>query len=205
MGIVVVAAVVALVAALLAGGHLTAVESLPFRVGVLLGAALFCQVAGVFLGHVGLPAGPTYAFACLASAVLLVMAVRNDGVLAGNELIAAGLFLNALVMGVNANMPVSQHAVARAGAAPSVGSDIRHEPETASTRLRFLGAVIPVPLPLRPEVNSVGGLLVASGMAQLVFGAVRPYGRRPREQVSAGVGAKQLSRSDRAAWTRANP
>lgn len=195
VGIVVVSAVVALAVGLLTGGHLTAVESVPFRVGSLLAAALFCQVAGVLLGHLGLPAGPTYALACLASAVLLVILIRIDGALAGTELVAVGLFLNALVMGANGSMPVSVHAAMRAGAPASVATDLRHEPATSASSLRLLGEVIPVPLPLRPEVDSVGDVLIAAGLAQLIFGAVRPYGRRP-ENVTANVKAKELSHTD---------
>lgn len=196
VGIIVVSAVVALIAALLAGGHLTSVESVPFRVGALLAAALLCQVAGILLGHLGLPAGPIYNVACLASAILLVVVVRIDGALAGTELIAAGLFLIALVMAANGNMPVSKYAAARAGVPASVTTDIRHEPATSATGLRLLGEVIPVPLPLRPEVDSVGELLIAAGLAQLVFGAVRPYGRRPPQRVSTAARSQALSHSD---------
>lgn len=196
MGIIVVSAVVALIAALLAGGHLTAVESIPFRVVALLGAALFCQLAGILLGHLGLPAGPIYNVACLASAVLLVVVIRIDGSVAGTELIAAGFLLIALVMAANGNMPVSEHAAERAGAPASVATDTRHEPATSATGLRLLGEVIPVPLPLRPEVVSVGELLIAAGLAHLVFAAVRPYGRRNPQHVSSTVQARELSRSD---------
>ena len=196
VGIFVVSAAVALIAALLAGGHLKAVESVPFRVVALLGAALFCQIAGILLGYMGLPAGPIYTVACLASAVLLVIVIRIDGSLAGTELIAAGLFLNALVMAANGNMPVSEHAAARAGAPASVATDTRHEPATSATGLRLLGDVIPVPLPLRPEVDSLGGLLIAAGLAHLIFGAVRPYGRRTPHHASTGVRTRELIRSD---------
>lgn len=196
MGIVLVSAVVALIAALLAGGHLTAVESVPVQVAALLGAALLSQVAGVLLGHMGLPAGPIYNVACLISAILLVALIRIDASPAGTELIAAGLLLIALVMAANGNMPVSEHAVKRAGAPASVATAPRHEPATSATGLRFLGEVIPVPLPLRPEVDSIGHLLIAAGLAQLIFGAVRPYGRRNPQHVATGVKMKELSRSD---------
>jgi len=194
VGLVVVSAVIALVAALLAGGRLAAVESLPFRLAAPLGVALLCQVAGVLLGYLGLPAGPTYALASLASAVMLALAYRIDCALVGTEVVAAGLFLNALVIGANGNMPVSEHAVARAGAPASVATGPRHEPASAATGIRLLGEVIPVPLPLRPEVDSVGDLLIAAGLAQLVFGAVRPYRRRVPQRAPTPVRIKVKAR-----------
>ncbi len=196
VGIIVVCAVMALAAALLAGGHLTAIDSVPFRIAILLGAALFCQIAGVLLGYVGLPAGPTYAVACLVSAVLLGIVIRIDGGVPGAELLAAGLLLNALVMALYGNMPVSRYAVERAGAPASVATAQRHEPATSATRLRLFAEVIPVPLPLRPEVASVGDLLIAAGLAHLVFGALRPYGRREQQAAGAAMPARELSHSD---------
>jgi hypothetical protein len=50
--------------------------------------------------------------------------------------------------------------------------DSRHLPAGADTALRPLGDVIPVPLPVRPEVVSIGDLLGAAGMAQLVATAM---------------------------------
>lgn len=192
----IVTTVVALRLALLVGGRIRAVESLPFRVATLLGAALACQVAGVLLGYVGLPAGSTYTLATLASAVLLVLASRSNGALAGTDLVAAGLALNALVMGANGNMPVSEHAAARAGAPAAVATDPRHEPATSATRLRWLGEVIPVPLPLRPEVDSAGDLLVAAGLGVLVFGTFRPTRRREPNSAPTEVRTRELSHSD---------
>ncbi len=190
VGIVLASVVIALIGALLAGGQLAAIGSTRFRVAALLGIVLCCQVAGVLLGRLGFPAGPAYAAACLVSAVLLVLVARSDGGLPGAELVAIGLFLNALVMAANVNMPVSDYAAAQAGAPASVATDSRHEPATAVTSLRLLGEVIPVPLPLRPEVVSIGDLLIAAGLAQLAFGAVKPYGRRPRHVRSAKAPAK---------------
>ncbi|MGB9378526.1 MAG: DUF5317 family protein [Mycobacteriales bacterium] len=173
MALVVVCAVIALAAALLAGGNITAVESVPWQDGILLGAALFCQVAGVVLGHAGLPAGPTYAVACLVGAVLLGVVARRHGSVAGTELLAIGLFLNFAVIALNTNMPVSAYALARAGAPAQGATDIRHEPATGETTLGLLAEVIPVPLPGHPEADSLGDLLVAAGLGQLIFVAVR--------------------------------
>jgi hypothetical protein len=43
-----------------------------------------------------------------------------------------------------------------------------------STLLRDLGDVIPVPLPVRPEVASPGDVLIVAGLAEFVFIGMRP-------------------------------
>ena len=48
------------------------------------------------------------------------------------------------------------------------GADPRHELADPATRLDVLGDIIPVLMPWRPEVVSVGDVLVAAGLAQLV-------------------------------------
>jgi hypothetical protein len=61
--------------------------------------------------------------------------------------------------------------------------DRRHELEGPRTRLRPLGDVIPVPLPLRPEVVSPGDVLVAAGLGQLVVLGMRSPGCATLESV----------------------
>ena len=193
VGVLLLSVAVALLAARLHGGRFAALESLPIRGLLLLGGALFCQVFGVVLGYLGLPSGPTYAWALLISAVLVAVFIKVNGALAGTELIAVGLLLNAVVVGLNGNMPVSRHAAERAGAGPGVVSGPRHEPADSATALPWLGEVIPVPLPLRPEVDSIGDLLIAAGMGQLVFSAVRPYRRRDPKRTTAKPAAATVA------------
>ena len=66
----------------------------------------------------------------------------------------------------------------------AAGLDSRHDVAGDSTRLPLLGDVVPVLLPLRPEVVSPGDVLVASGLAQLVV--VGMLSGRPRARVPAG-------------------
>lgn len=177
MGLVVLAVVVGLLAGLAAGGRFRALGNLPFAAAPLLLVALAVQVLGLPLARV-LPAGPTWAACLLLSAVLVGTFLTINATIAGTVLIAVGLLLNALAIVANGAMPVSAYAAARSGAGAQTVADRRHEPQTSTTRLAVLGDVIPVPLPLRPEVDSVGDLLVAAGLAQLMFCAVRPRHRR---------------------------
>jgi hypothetical protein len=166
-------AVVALLAALAigvaAGGSLERLGSLPLRRRRLAVAAVAAQLAGAVLG------GPLHAVGLAVSVALVVGFLAANRHVRGTGLVALGLAANALVVGLNAAMPVSAHAAARAGVAPAGGDDPRHEPSSAGTRLPWLGDVVPLPLPWRPEVVSPGDVLVAAGLAQLVVaGMVRP-------------------------------
>lgn len=165
MSLVLVVIAAALVVGWARGGSLTRLGALPLRSRRLVVAALLVQLAGTFVG------GPFYPLGLALSAVLVVaFLVRNRGV-RGTGLVALGLLANALVVGANGAMPVSAEAAGRAGTGVQhllTGADARHELADPDTRLRWLGDVIPVPLPLRPEVVSIGDVLVAAGLGQLI-------------------------------------
>ena len=174
MSLVAVALLVALAAGVLAGGRLHRLAEVRLRSRRLVAAALAVQLVGALVG------GRLHALGLACSALLAAaFLLRNRG-LRGTGLVAAGLALVALVVGVNGAMPVSEAAASRAGADVQEvlsGQDPRHERQTAATRLPWLGDVVPVPLPW-PEVVSPGDVLVAAGLAQLVVlgmrGAQRP-------------------------------
>lgn len=147
----------------LSGGNLDRLGGLAMRRRRLVVAALLAQLTGTVVG------GPVFAVGLALSAVLVAAFLASNRGLPGAGLIALGLLANALVVGVNGAMPVSPAASARAGTtAPAAQFDQRHEPADGTTRLAWLGDVVPVPLPLRPEVVSPGDVLVAAGLAQLV-------------------------------------
>lgn len=179
VALVVVVLLAALLVGRLAGGSLDRLGALPLRSRRLVLLALLAQLLGVVGG------GPAYPVGLAVSAALVVVFLaRNRGV-RGTGLIALGLLANALVVGANGAMPVSVDAAGRAGVSTQqllTGRDARHEPADAQTRLRWLGDVVPVALPLRPEVVSPGDVLVAAGAAQLVVAGML----RPRRPVSRG-------------------
>lgn len=162
-------ALVVLVAAVLvglaAGGSLDRLGDLALRDGRLVLLALVVQATGGFVGGRAYPAG-------LAVSALLVAGflARNRDV-RGVGLVAVGLLSNALVVGLNGAMPVSADASGRAGISTQdilSGADPRHELRTDTTRLPLLGDEVPVLMPVHPEVVSVGDVLVAAGLGQLV-------------------------------------
>lgn len=165
----------ALVVGYACGGRLERLGELRLRHGFLVVAALLAQLAGGFVG------GNAYPLGLLVSVALVAVFLRLNVGVRGTGLVALGLLSNVLVVGLNGAMPVSASASGRAGISTQdilSGADPRHELAGPGTRLRWLGDVIPVLLPVRPEVVSVGDVLVIAGLAELlVVGMTR---RRPQ-------------------------
>ncbi|MCW2600601.1 MAG: hypothetical protein JWM02_2430 [Frankiales bacterium] len=148
-----------------AGGRLDQLGGLSLRRGRLVVAAVVAQLAGGLVGGSAYPLG-----LAVSAALVAVFLACNRGV-RGTGLVALGLLANALVVGLNGAMPVSSEASGRAGITTQAilsGTDPRHELAGSDTRLSPIGDVIPVLLPVHPEVVSVGDVLVAAGLAQLV-------------------------------------
>ena len=149
----------------------------PVRGTVLLAVALAAQVLAA-LAHVGESAQEATLLASyvLAAAFLLLNRRRRGMVVA-----AAGLAANAAVVALNGSMPVSLRAAGRAGLDPAslaLGPDPRHEVLTGATRLPWLADVVPLPVPLLPEVVSAGDLVCAAGVALAVWAAGRGVAAR---------------------------
>ena len=113
-----------------------------------------------------------YAAGLVASAACALLFCALNLRTAGVPLVALGLMLNAAVVARNGAMPVSIFGASRAGVSTlsiATGSDPRHTIAGVGSSWRSLGDVIPVPLPLAPEVVSPGDVLVAAGLAEFVF------------------------------------
>ena len=178
-----VALLVAIVLGWLCGGSLERLGALSLRSRRLVYGAFAAQAVGTLVG------GPLYPLGLVVSAGLVAwFLTRNRGV-RGTGLIATGLLCNALVVGLNGAMPVSVDAAGRAGTTTQqilIGDDPRHEIADDQTRLRFLGDVVPVRAPWRPEVVSPGDVLLAAGIAQLVLLGMRT-GRGPAKHARRGA------------------
>ncbi len=180
MSLVLVVLLCAVLVGRVCGGSVDRLGALDLRRRRLVVAALAVQALGAVVG------GPLHAVGLAGSAALVTaFLVVNRGV-RGTGLVALGLGANALVVALNGAMPVSATAAARAEVAladVAAGLDSRHEVADGATRLPLLGDVVPVLLPLRPEVVSPGDVLVASGLGQLVV--VGMLGGRQRVPVDA--------------------
>jgi hypothetical protein len=192
MGLAVVVLVIAVAAALAAGGRWRRLTDLHLESRALVVAAVVAQAGGALVGVAGFAdARRAYVVGLVLSAVCaLAFCARNLRV-PGVALVSAGLVANAAVVALNGAMPVSivaaYHARVPIGAI-SAGTDARHEIAGIGTRLRWLGDVVPVPLPVRPEVVSAGDVLVAAGLAELVLLGMMGWGRYRRERVDGEEG-----------------
>lgn len=165
MSLVLVVLFCAVLVGRVCGGSVDRLGGIDLRRRRLVLAALAVQALGAVVG------GPAYAVGLVGSAALVTAFLLVNRGVRGTGLVALGLGANALVVALNGAMPVSPDAAARAGVPldeVAAGLDSRHAVADDATRLVLLGDVVPVLLPLRPEVVSPGDVLVASGLAQLV-------------------------------------
>ena len=191
MGLIVLTLACAVGVAKLAGGRLSALEQLPLRGWPLLAGMLGGLWLGTGAALAGLPLPLHWLALTAAAGCALAYCLRNRAV-HGTGLVGAGLLLNALVVMLNGGMPVSAPAAARAGTSyVEAVADPRHVPDGPQTALGFLADVVPVPLPVRPEVVSVGDVLVAAGLAQLLVTAVLRGTRSERRPAPAEDPAPQ--------------
>lgn len=163
MGLAVLVLLLALGAGALLGGRVSGLPRLPVRHLPWLGGAFGLQLVAALC-----TAPSWHQLALLASAGCAVRFAAGNLHIAGIPLAAAGLLLNALVIAVNGGMPVSVHAAARAGVPFDGTGDAGRIAAGADTRLDALGESVPVPLPLLPEVDSPGDVLIAAGVGLLV-------------------------------------
>lgn len=158
------------------GGSLDRLGHLPLRYKRLVVVALVVQVLGGVAGGWRYPAG-----LAVSAALVGVFLALNRGI-QGTGLVALGLLLNALVVGVNGAMPVSGDAMGRARLTTQdilSGADPRHELIDSSTHLSLIADRIPFYFPRHPEIVSTGDVLVAAGLAELV---VLGMGSSPRRR-----------------------
>ncbi|MCA1824836.1 MAG: DUF5317 domain-containing protein [Mycobacteriales bacterium] len=191
MTVVVLVVIGAVIVGLVRGGSFRTLSMLRLRGWGLIIAAAGAQAAGAFAGVLGLAAPETlYVIGMVVSAALVTGFVIYNRFLPGMPMVAAGFLLNALVVAANGAMPVSLDAAARAGVAVSNvydGIDAKHRVLGASTRLRALSDVVPVPLPYGSNVVSVGDIVLSAGIGVLVAsGMRRPGPGRRARQVALG-------------------
>jgi hypothetical protein len=172
VALAVVVLVVAIPVALALGGSWHRLSHVRFAGTWLVVAAVAAQAGGALVGLAGVAdASRSYVVGLAVSAACaLAFCARNLRV-RGVALVTLGIVGNAVVVAANGAMPVSIVAAYHARvpiAAISAGLDARHDIAGTGTHLRWLGDVIPVPLPLRPEVVSAGDVCVAAGLAELV-------------------------------------
>jgi hypothetical protein len=169
------------------GGSLDALGATRLRWTWLLAGGLAAQVAAQLWAPPWLR-GSWGLFVVVVSNLAIVVFIAVNRHLPGLLLADLGLVLNLAVIVANGAMPVSAEAARSAGLGAPGPGELRHEVLDEDTALPWLGDVIPEP-GLR-EVLSVGDLLLAAGIARLVYArttsAVRDRGRRAKESRASG-------------------
>ena len=192
MALVAIVLVLATLAGVAAGGRPAALAQVPLAGWRLLVAAAVCQLSGSVLTRVGGTA-LWYEVGSVAAVLLLVGFLSRNSRLPGVPLIAVGLLVNLAAVLANGAMPVSRWAADRADidlTAIADRLDARHVVATGATALRPLTDVIPVPMPLYPEVVSAGDVLVAAGLGLLLLTSLllaQPRERAPEGSAATGT------------------
>jgi len=156
--------------ALVLGGRFSNLKGRTLRLWFLLPLGLALQLAAVG------SAGPTSPFLLVLGgfACLFAFAVANLGV-TGFWMIALGLCLNALAIGLNHGMPIGRKALAHTGNNASVYVALHHE-QRSSDKLLILGDVVPIS-PIG-EIVTFGDLILAVGLVDVIVHLMRPAKRR---------------------------
>ena len=184
--------VLGLVAGLAAGGRLDNLLAVRLRWTLLIFAAVALRLGteAALLRDVALADELRMPLLAAAYGVLVVVLWANRR-LPGIGLAMVGTALNATAILVNGGfMPVWDQALAAAGLTPAeIGSSI-HFVLGVQPLLDFLlhagplGDVLPIPVPLFPNVLSVGDAILTAGLAFFVFASLQ---REPRP-AAAGTG-----------------
>jgi hypothetical protein len=157
----------AVVVGLARGGSLESLASTPLRWLGLLFGGLALQVAAALWSPWWLTPQWALLVVVLSNLAILLFIAANRR-LPGMLIADLGVALNLLVIVVNGAMPVSAVAARQAGieTVPSPVA-LKHERMTDATALPWLGDI--VPLPVVGEVLSIGDVLLAGGIARLVY------------------------------------
>jgi hypothetical protein len=182
MGFTVIAVLAGVVVGLAAGGRLRHLGAVHVRWVAALGAGALLQVVAQ-VGGVDGAAG----LACILASYALLMAFGMANIrFVGMPVVLLGIVLNVVVITANGGMPVRTEAILTVDPArtPAEVADLdlgaKRHLETDDDHLTLLGDVLPVS-PIG-QVLSFGDLILAFGVADVVFRLLRPVraGRRRR-------------------------
>ena len=179
MSFTVVALVVGVLAGIAAGGRPSNIGRRQLRLAWLLAVCAVLQVvAEVF----DVPQTIGLVMVLASYAGLSAFALSNIG-LVGMPVVLVGLLANLLVISLNAGMPVRESSILAAHASTreqvhAIDFGAKRHLATDADRLVVLGDILPV-RPTR-EVLSFGDLILAFGVADVIFRLLRPVEARRR-------------------------
>ena len=170
--------VVAVVVGLLAGGRLSGLSTMRFRLAPL-------ALVGLALQFLLPPGNWPYVLLMISFVLLIAFAVANLKT-TGFTLILAGILMNFLVIAVNHGMPVPRWSLERSDQIEELdylieNGGAKHHLATEDDTLMFLADVIPLPSPIRQSV-SVGDIVAYVGVGYVIVAGMR---RRPDHAADA--------------------
>ena len=178
MGFTAAAVAAGVVLGLALGGRPSNIGRRPLQLVSVLVVSVALQVVAE---SVDIPDTAGLALVLISYAGLSAFAVANIR-LVGMPVVLVGLACNLAVITVNGGMPVQREAIVDAGVATDAEIDHldfgakRHLED--GDRLMVLGDIVPVSL--TAEVLSFGDLILAFGVADVIFRLLRPIGERRR-------------------------
>lgn len=175
--------VLMVVFALLRGGSLESLANTRFRMPWLLFAGLGVQLAADLSAPAWLEGAAGVAVIIVSNLAVATFLFLNRSY-AGTGLAAIGLLLNVLVISANGAMPVNPRAVRDADITESIeDAGIKHEIMDEDTVLPWLGDTIGIPY-IR-ELLSLGDVVLALGIARLVYARMTVEGSRGRHSIGS--------------------
>ena len=181
----VVALVLALAFGLWRGGSLKNLSETRVRWPILLFEGLLIQLVFDIWNPEGLSNNGALSVLVLSNVAVASFLFLNR-LIPGMVVIGLGLVLNTVVISANQAMPVSASASETAGIdpPPKISDDLKHELLDSDTRLGWLGDVIPVPV--LGEVLSAGDIVLALGVARLVYAQTKSPRKATRPSEASG-------------------
>lgn len=182
MWLLLVTVVGAVLVVVLTRGTLDSLSHLRISAPWLLGAGLLIQIA---LEYFDFPRNEieTVGYGLLMASYGLILAFCLANLpTKGFAIIAVGVAMNALVIGLNQGMPTRPIGNDEAGnrVRKPVEQTVKHRQESADDLLGFLGDKILFPKPFDTLV-SIGDIVIAIGILELMYYASR---RRPANDLS---------------------
>jgi hypothetical protein len=194
MSFTAVALVVGVLLGIAAGGRPSNIGRRQLRLAWLLAICALLQVVAEVLD---VPQTVGLVMVLASYAGLSAFALSNIG-LVGMPVVLVGLLANLLVIGLNAGMPVRESSILAAHASTpaevhSIDFGAKRHLATDDDRLEVLGDILPV-RPTR-EVLSFGDLILAFGVAVVIFRLLRPADAR-RRRVTDVIDVTDHTRDD---------
>ncbi len=185
---------IAVVAALLRGGRLSSLADVRLRSWWLLFVGFGMQAVTNFFPTSADWAAPVAVALILVSYVPLLGLVWLNREYPGMWLAGVGILMNLSVIASNGGMPVLPEAAGLAGSNGTIDFEehYKHVLLDQSTRLPFLGDVIP--LPVLHQVISLGDVFLAVGLAQFLEDQLRRPVRWFKHGVTGEAGSAARTR-----------